>query len=168
MEIVFLQREDVMKVGKQKEERKKLLQRQARFINLLLEAKYTTEEIIAKIGVGRRTLARWRSERLFRREWTSANRTLAMRRGSDEAISGIRAANQEVGRIREAGEVEMAGAGEGEAGMESEEAGVGGRDGAVSEREMIRRRHGEEAAQAFDHLVKMREEGEGGRGKDEG
>lgn len=157
-----------------------LTDRQAEFLNTLAVGRMTTEEVERHLGMACHTLRRWMDEEAFLVEWAKTNTLLQLRRGADDAVLGKGEKSAVVadgasggGDIATRLSPSKSGDRGGEAADERREtasdrggdsAGGGakpqaegrGRGGVApkSDRDLIRLRHGEEAARAFEDLLR--------------
>lgn len=150
--------------------RKGLNWRQVRYINLILLAKCTTEQVMASLKMRPSTLIKWMEKEAFKKEWTAALGVLDMLRRTDEQIFGINDARHQRHMARSLGQEH---AGECETppletdppgykpSAPPEREGTRNHDDRekeeLSERERVRARNGEEAAQAYDRLMRLHE-----------
>jgi hypothetical protein len=138
-----------------------LTPRQARFLNTLALGHGTTEQVERELRMARHTLRRWMDEPKFVTAWAQTNVLLGLRRGADDAIAprptsdGASAAPATGPRVEPTASVPIPG----EVGPGGEQPGRPHPNALAprppkSDRDLIRARHGEEAARAFDELIR--------------
>ena len=137
-----------------------LTERQARFLNTLALGRETTEQVERRLGMARHTLRRWMAEAAFVEAWERTNEVLRLRRGADASIvvppagGGPGAAQAE----EKPDDVPASVPAPGEVEPWDEHPGRPHHGAAPrprrSDRDLIRARHGEEAARAFDELIR--------------
>lgn len=146
---------------------------QSRFLRMVQEGGRTVEEMLALVGRTWRSLENWMRKPWFVARYEAALLALELRRRGEAAERlGEEGRGVEVG----AGDLAAAAVAAVEAarvGHGSQASGLnGGGEEGLSERELIRRKHGEEAARGFDRLVAIRRRyekgGMGAEGVDRG
>jgi hypothetical protein len=137
-----------------------LTDRQAEFLNTLALGRMTTEEVERHLGMACHTLRRWMDEKPFMDAWAKTNRLLHLRRGADDAVLGKAAGARPEGMPPD---VPAHRATQEDATNDPDDAGGSrprrAREAAPaaqpkSDRDLVRLRHGEEAARAFEDLLR--------------
>jgi len=135
--------------------------KQSKFINTLIEGHSTWNEVERKLNVRSSTMQRWMNEPAFILQTQKAGYLLEIRRKIDEASARIRLARGQLNEGRVQSENEPAAM---NPPVESHQAEVQEPEHdetpappRLTERERILQRHGEDAAQAFDRLVAIRQ-----------
>jgi hypothetical protein len=130
--------------------------RQARFLNTLALGRGTTEQVERQLGLASYTLRRWMDEPKFVVAWRQTNELLKLRAGADAAILTARAAAESTPPA-EASDAKAdppppttQGATDTLPRPRNEPAPRPPK----SDRDLIRLRHGEEAARAFEELLR--------------
>jgi hypothetical protein len=138
--------------------------RQARFLNVLAQGRGTTEQVERQLGMAQNTLRRWMEDERFAKAWERTNRLLELRRGADAAILG-----------KPDGAPAPGGAPSADPGTTVTSSAAASPDATdtvapeprrpraatpaeprppLTDRDRVRARHGEEAARAFEELLR--------------
>jgi len=139
--------------------------RQSKFLGLIIRLQLPSEQVMQQMKMKPSTLIRWMENENFKKEWNRTIEALAMMQRTDEITAKLSATRHERARLR-AQATNDSPTPQPTTAIESHPAPAPDdlpveeteTPAPLSERECIRRRHGEEAAQAFDRLVKMRED----------
>jgi hypothetical protein len=134
-----------------------LTARQAKFLNTLALGHGTTEQVERQLGLAKYTLRRWMDEPKFVAAWEQTNELLKLRAGADAAILATRATAETSTPAKAPGDTTAPT----DATEPVTDAPPPPRPrhepsprAPKSDRDLIRLRHGEEAARAFDELLR--------------
>jgi len=142
-----------------------LTTRQSKFLNTLALGHMTVEQVERHLGLACYTLRRWMDQKPFLEAWAKTNTLLQLRRGADDAILGKGAAAAEGNADAATSPAVAVGPSTSDAHAldpvnadrpvpRRERDRDRKRPAPKSDRELIRLRHGEEAARAFDDLLR--------------
>ena len=133
-----------------------LTARQAKFLNTLALGHGTTEQVERQLGLAQYTLRRWMDQPKFVDAWRQTNELLKLRAGADAAILATRAAAETkppaetTDTKADTPQPTTSGVPDTPPNPRHEP----GPRAPKSDRDLIRLRHGEEAARAFDELLR--------------
>jgi hypothetical protein len=139
--------------------------RQAKFLNTLARGHMTVEQVERHLGLACYTLRRWMDQKPFLEAWAKTNTLLHLRRGADDAVLPRPTGDTPAGvpsPAAPAGAPGTSATGEDETNNDGDidpPRPRRARDAAPpprpkSDRDLIRLRHGEEAARAFEDLLR--------------